>query len=349
MKAAHPARPPRCRLYPHLVTILVSANAAEGGAEAARRPQSGHRPPPALPSATCFAPVPVVPDMSMGSLRAAVEGSRPHPRPTPQIGRRDAARAHRDATSRRGCAEARWTVLRSSELAGAPRWRIQASAGAAERVRVACATRRLGRHRRSCSGARREALRGDDAISAPRPCGGSGVRLLLLVARQSTRAEDAAAPGPRRARWAPARRACTCARATPHQEGAKGAESRQRAETYRSLPAARATAICLVEFARTLLRRIPMPAGHVRPVERPRGLLPPAVRHRLSTHGKACGQRRARGTPTAYEAALFTICASIASDALAALTPGHGAQMSAWPCCCLHAEVLCCERCVRRE
>ena len=208
------------------------------------RATTGHNtPPPTVSSTTCFATVPVVPDMSTGSLRAAVEGSRPHPHPTPQIGRRDAARAHRDATSRRGCAEARWTVLRSSELAGAPRWRIQASAGAAERVRVACATRRLGR-RRSCSGARREALRGDDAISAPRPCGGSGDRLLLLVARQSTRAEDAAAPGPRRARWAPARRACTWARATPHQEGAKGAERRQGAETYRRLPAARATAIC---------------------------------------------------------------------------------------------------------
>eukprot|EP00966_Prymnesium_polylepis_P018007 415750-Prymnesium_polylepis.2 len=44
MKAAHPARPLRCRVYPHLGTILVSANATEGGAEATRRPRSGHRP-----------------------------------------------------------------------------------------------------------------------------------------------------------------------------------------------------------------------------------------------------------------------------------------------------------------
>ena len=43
-------------------------------------------------------------------------------------------------------------------------------------------------------------------------------------------------------------------------------------------------------------------------------------------------------TTTAYEVALFTICASIAPDVLAALTPGHGAQEAAWPCCCLHAE-----------
>ena len=113
---------------------------------AARRPRSGHRPPPALPSAMCFAPALVVPDVPLRSLRATVEGSHPHPRPTAQIRRRGAARARPDATSRHGCAVARWTVLRSSELAGAaPRRWIQASADAAERVRVACATRRLGR------------------------------------------------------------------------------------------------------------------------------------------------------------------------------------------------------------
>ena len=220
---------------------------------------------------------------STGGARYAAEkppsgrgGVAPSPASDPpNRAARRGARAHRDATSRRGCAEARWTVLRSSELAGAPRWRIQASAGAAERVRVACATRRLGR-RRSCSGARREALRGDDAISAPRPCGGSGDRLLLLVARQSTRAEDAAAPGPRRARWAPARRACTCARATPHQEGARGAERRHRAETRRGPTASRSTASCCAEFALIVLRRILMRLGHERAFERPRGLLPPA-------------------------------------------------------------------------
>eukprot|EP00966_Prymnesium_polylepis_P217928 5043270-Prymnesium_polylepis.1 len=49
------------------------------------------------------------------------------------------------------------TALRSPELAGAPHRPIQASAGVTEHVRVVCATRRSGR-RRSCSGARQEAL-----------------------------------------------------------------------------------------------------------------------------------------------------------------------------------------------
>ena len=50
-----------------------------------QRPRSGHRPSPTLLSGTCFAPAPEVPDMPLRSLRAAVEGSRPHPPPSPQI------------------------------------------------------------------------------------------------------------------------------------------------------------------------------------------------------------------------------------------------------------------------
>eukprot|EP00966_Prymnesium_polylepis_P004313 98794-Prymnesium_polylepis.1 len=70
--------------------------------------------------------------------------------------------------------------------------------------------------------------------------------------------------------------------------------------------------------------------GHEGALDRPRGLLPlacetPNNRERHAARGGARGTRmRSRSSP------FDTICAGTASDALAALTPGHGTQMAAW-------------------